>query len=939
MEFQGIHTKGLEFLELYTSIHHCIVEIFTHHYHTTPEHHQIPSLYKMANTHRVHSTNANGSNVGTSKNNEQEKDKPSFSVSTPPGSPTYSPGTGFLNFNKSLFANRTEEGNEEMAKLGFDQPPALRPKARSRSNSRKLSIGRLFQFGSDNNNSTNPTTASNSTTVTPTTISHGMSNGDSPNNTPQLGPAHINTVPEDNIEAIEFVENIDSFLQTPPVTKDTQHFDTPLSANTTSARASDLKNDDYFSRDPSHKTGHENGEDRDSGEDLGDGFTNQAGAGDEFTKPRRLTKIKNLFKFSAHDEDDNDDSGNDNTRTRTSGEAQDVSNQPLSRLQNHSLTNGNKTQIASHQRQRSQNHDGNISEQLADSTLDVAHEEHSSSIIQKFRRMRAPSSPHIHQNKSVTEKTLVNHDSLLRDDDIVEELDLSEQTLQDTSDFTERDYSTSSKAAKNADAEEDEDRDELKPLKEPEHKGFLQKRLRKVASAPLSLRTFADNSHSFTKDPVKYTDTLTSHIGEITISKVNPGSTSRNYSRSSIRVADVQVGPQSFEKLKMLGKGDVGKVYLVREKETKKLYAMKILNKKEMVERKKIKRVLAEQGILATANHPFIVPLYHSFQSEDHLYLCMEYCMGGEFFRALQTRRMKCISENDARFYAAEVTAALEYLHMMGFIYRDLKPENILLHQSGHIMLSDFDLSKQSSNAANPVFISSTKSSTNMPQLDTNVCINGFRTNSFVGTEEYIAPEVIWGKGHTSAVDWWTLGIFIYEMLFGITPFKGSTRNQTFSNILKNEASFPDYNQISNNCKNLIRKLLIKDETKRLGSHSGASEIKSHPFFKNTQWALLRNQKPPMVPVLTKKKKMPVSAKNGKPSTQSSMGTLRSKRKTSSSTVMAAEGDPFKDFSSISIIHDDDSQIMRFDGTDLGDITYTLQAGASETLGRKFLKM
>lgn len=153
-----------------------------------------------------------------------------------------------------------------------------------------------------------------------------------------------------------------------------------------------------------------------------------------------------------------------------------------------------------------------------------------------------------------------------------------------------------------------------------------------------------------------------------------------------------------------------------------------VLSKKEMIERRKIKRALAEQEILATANHPFIVTLYHSFQSKEYLYFCMEYCMGGEFFRALQTRPGKCLPEDDARFYAAEVTAALEYLHLMGFIYRDLKPESkwasscthlpskheavaqlltklnalfsyyadILLHQSGHIMLSDFDLAKQS---------------------------------------------------------------------------------------------------------------------------------------------------------------------------------------------------------------------------------------------------
>ncbi|KAJ9112592.1 hypothetical protein QFC19_000611 [Naganishia cerealis] len=175
------------------------------------------------------------------------------------------------------------------------------------------------------------------------------------------------------------------------------------------------------------------------------------------------------------------------------------------------------------------------------------------------------------------------------------------------------------------------------------------------------------------------------------------GSFRRTYSSNSIRTKSVEVQPSSFQKVKLLGKGDVGKVYLVREKKTDKLYAMKVLSKKEMIKRNKIKRALAEQEILATSNHPFIVTLYHSFQSDDYLYFCMEYCMGGEFFRALQTRPGKCLSEDHARFYAAEVTAALEYLHLMGICYRDLKPENILLHESGHIMLSDFDLSKPTS--------------------------------------------------------------------------------------------------------------------------------------------------------------------------------------------------------------------------------------------------
>ncbi|KAK6335385.1 serine/threonine protein kinase, AGC [Orbilia brochopaga] len=389
----------------------------------------------------------------------------------------------------------------------------------------------------------------------------------------------------------------------------------------------------------------------------------------------------------------------------------------------------------------------------------------------------------------------------------------------------------------------------------------------------------------------------------------------RTYSSNSIKVRNVEVGPQSFDKIKLLGKGDVGKVYLVREKKSSRLYAMKVLSKKEMIKRNKIKRALAEQEILATSNHPFIVTLYHSFQSDEHLYLCMEYCSGGEFFRALQTRPGKCIPEDDARFYAGEVTAALEYLHLMGFIYRDLKPENILLHQSGHIMLSDFDLSKQSEPGGAPTMIISRvgSSSHSMPTIDTKSCIANFRTNSFVGTEEYIAPEVIKGCGHTSAVDWWTLGILIYEMLYGTTPFKGKNRNATFANILRDEVGFPEgpnSPQISGTCKSLIKKLLVKDENKRLGSRAGASDVKAHPFFRSTQWALLRHMRPPMIPTVGKG----ADAVNFRSVKESESVDISATRSTGTPTDGAAAtgtpgekvADPFEDFNSVTLHHDGD---------------------------------
>lgn len=469
----------------------------------------------------------------------------------------------------------------------------------------------------------------------------------------------------------------------------------------------------------------------------------------------------------------------------------------------------------------------------------------------------------------------------------------------------------------------------------------LARKLRRVASAPNAQGLFASGkadgrpqTAELGKQPILHHPN-SSALSMVEISDENPTHLSpldtltsiptpgqirqsvafrRTYSSNSIKVRNVEVGPSSFDKIKLIGKGDVGKVYLVREKKSSRLYAMKVLSKKEMIKRNKIKRALAEQEILATSNHPFIVTLYHSFQSEDHLYLCMEYCSGGEFFRALQTRPNKCVDEDAARFYAAEVTAALEYLHLMGFIYRDLKPENILLHQSGHIMLSDFDLSKQSEPGGRPTMILSGRngtSSSNLPTIDTKSCINNFRTNSFVGTEEYIAPEVIKGCGHTSAVDWWTLGILIYEMLYGTTPFKGKNRNATFANILRDEVPFPEGSgspTVSNLCKGIIRKLLIKDETRRLGSRAGASDIKTAPFFRTTSWALLRHMKPPIVPHQGQGVDTP-NFRNVKESHSVDIGAARVKGVPLDSGLATPMGeivDPFEEFNSVTLHHDGD---------------------------------
>ncbi|GAV54251.1 hypothetical protein ZYGR_0AK07530 [Zygosaccharomyces rouxii] len=469
--------------------------------------------------------------------------------------------------------------------------------------------------------------------------------------------------------------------------------------------------------------------------------------------------------------------------------------------------------------------------------------------------------------------------------------------------------------------------------------------LRRAASVPNALKNKTivhgnEDGHNVTIQPSVGSSSSAKVSPQISSDYEEPKRSSRLRAKSfSNKFHDIKVGPGSFEKVRILGQGDVGKVFLVREKTSNKLYALKIFSKAEMIKRKKIKRILAEQEILASSNHPFIVTLYHSFQSEDYLYLCMEYCMGGEFFRALQTRRSKCISEDDARFYASEVIAALEYLHLMGFIYRDLKPENILLHKSGHIMLSDFDLSIQAKDAKDPV----AKGTAQSTIVDTKICSDGFRTNSFVGTEEYIAPEVIRGNGHTAAVDWWTLGILIYEMLFGITPFKASNTNETFCNILKNEVTFPNNNDIGRSCKDLIKKLLIKNELKRLGSKMGAADIKRHPFFKRVQWSFLRNQEPPLIPVLTDDgydlTKLYANKNKGNRSSNGMSSFEKIERNMFEESVeyddQVSDDDPFHDFNSMSLMKQDNNSLIYGDSNSYGKISYTPNSNRSRSNSHK----
>ncbi|GAA0166773.1 hypothetical protein LIER_21854 [Lithospermum erythrorhizon] len=325
---------------------------------------------------------------------------------------------------------------------------------------------------------------------------------------------------------------------------------------------------------------------------------------------------------------------------------------------------------------------------------------------------------------------------------------------------------------------------------------------------------------------------------------------------------------------------------------------MKVMDKASLASRNKILRAQTEKDILSLLDHPFLPTLYSYFETEKFHCLVMEFCSGGNLHSLRQKQATKCFTEEAARFYAAEILLALEYLHMLGVVYRDLKPENVLVRDEGHIMLSDFDLSLRCS--VNPTLVKSSSISKNgsvstnnkdggildddenplnptcaqpthfFPRIllskknrktksDCGLFVGGslpelmaeptnVRSMSFVGTHEYLAPEIIKGQGHGSAVDWWTLGIFLYELLHGTTPFKGSGNKETLMNVARQPLKFPHNSQISAAARDLIKGLLVKDPQKRIAYKRGATEVKQHPFFEGVNWALVRCATPPSIP-------------------------------------------------------------------------------------------
>jgi serine/threonine protein kinase len=307
-------------------------------------------------------------------------------------------------------------------------------------------------------------------------------------------------------------------------------------------------------------------------------------------------------------------------------------------------------------------------------------------------------------------------------------------------------------------------------------------------------------------------------------------------------------GPEDFQVLKLIGKGKLllsylrspddgnsdyqigtfGQVYQVRKKDTQRIYAMKVLSKKVIVQKKEVAHTLGERNILvrtATTESPFIVGLKFSFQTPLDLYLVTDFMSGGELFWHLQKEGK--FKEPRAKFYIAELILALEHLHDHDIVYRDLKPENILLDANGHIALCDFGLSKA-----------------NISKNDT--------TNTFCGTTEYLAPEVLLDEtGYTKMVDFWSLGVLVFEMCCGWSPFYAEDTQQMYKNIAFGKVRFPR-DALSAEGRNFVKGLLNRNPKHRLGANDDARELKAHAFFSDIDWSelLKKNVPPPFKPKL-----------------------------------------------------------------------------------------
>ena len=301
-----------------------------------------------------------------------------------------------------------------------------------------------------------------------------------------------------------------------------------------------------------------------------------------------------------------------------------------------------------------------------------------------------------------------------------------------------------------------------------------------------------------------------------------------------------------YESIKIIGRGAFGEVHVCRNKITDEIVAVKKIKKEVLDNKNQVIHIKNEQLFMSKVKSPWIVELKASFQDYDYLYLVMEYLQGGDLMNILIKKDI--LTEEEARFYVAEIVLAIESIHKLDCIHRDIKPDNVLIDKSGHIKLTDFGLSKIS----DKIFQNNFEKNLNLNNNKTKD--NGKPTHnknySCVGTAYYVAPEVLNKRGYGPEVDWWSLGVIFFEMLVGYVPFCSKETNEACYKVLnwKKYLKIPDSARMSREAEDLIFKL-INSPKKRLGAN-GAEEIKSHPFFYGFNWDNILNIKPPFIPFL-----------------------------------------------------------------------------------------
>jgi len=276
---------------------------------------------------------------------------------------------------------------------------------------------------------------------------------------------------------------------------------------------------------------------------------------------------------------------------------------------------------------------------------------------------------------------------------------------------------------------------------------------------------------------------------------------------------------EDFDMVKTIGTGTFARVCLCRERTSRDYFALKILAIHDVIRLKQVEHVKNEKNILKEINHPFLVDLAWNSKDKSFLYMLFPYVSGGELFSYLRSAGR--FNSSTTFFYSAEIVSALDYLHSLSVVYRDLKPENLLLDRDGHLKITDFGFAKRISD----------------------------RTWTLCGTPEYLAPEIIQSKGHNRAVDWWALGILVYEMLAGYPPFFDDNPFGIYEKILSGKIEWPRH--VDPVAKDLIKKFLVQDRTKRLGNmKNGTEDVKRHRWFKSVDWeeVYYKQLKPPIIP-------------------------------------------------------------------------------------------